>query len=142
MSASGPGAECRNAGASGEESKSIMRDHHDTNCVTDRAIRLQGLDPESLAEWYGDVLGVQWEDPADDPIVGFLRAPSGIVRFELSMEPISPDHHNLAIHVDDFRGTLSRLRGTSSRFREIPSCGHRQAVFEDPEGNRITIWGT
>ena len=106
-------------------------------------------DPEGLARWYEEVLGVPvdeegynvfwWGEGTEDPI--------GTTTFHLMANDDeyfgdSPSTAMISFRVDDLDGMLDQLRYAGARIDddvEEHDYG-RFAWAHDPEGNRIELW--
>jgi glyoxylase I family protein len=102
-------------------------------------------DPEALALWYQERLGVGTVPKTyeEEP----WRQQAGVTAFapfEQSSEMIGPPEHTWMINfrVDDLDAMVEQLRGAGETVDVDPerySMG-RFAQLADPEGNRVQLW--
>ena len=102
-------------------------------------------DPEALARWYEEMLGV---DPVPTSYDGKAWTPEGgetvFAPFELDSEMIGPPEHTwmLNFRVADLEAMIAQLRAGGAEVEIDPEeyPNGRFAQTEDPEGNRIQLW--
>lgn len=105
-------------------------------------------DPEGLAAWYRDWLGIPIEEtfggaifrPASMPPAGYtVWAP-----FQASSNYFDPSHkpYMLNLVVDDLDGALAQVRqGGAEVVGDIEEYEYgRFGWFMDPDGNKIELW--
>ena len=103
-------------------------------------------DPRRLAQWYVEQLGFVINYDSGRTV--FVKAPNGSMleiitsegdRAAQSMK--SPGLRHLALAVDDFETTYSRLRSAGVSFAGEPtdSKGVKVVFFTDPDGNFLHL---
>lgn len=103
-------------------------------------------DPRRLAQWYVEQLGFIINYDSGRTV--FVKAPNGSMleiitsegeRAAQSMK--TPGLRHLALAVDDFDTTYSRLRSTGVSFAGEPadSKGVKVVFFADPDGNYLHL---
>ena len=103
-------------------------------------------DPQRLAHWYVEQLGFVINYDSGRTV--FVKAPNGSMleiitsegdRAAQSMK--SPGLRHLALAVDDFETTYSRLRSAGVSFAGEPtdSKGVKLVFFTDPDGNYLHL---
>ena len=110
---------------------------------------LASPDPEKLAQWYVEHLGlaINYHSPATKTT--FVKAPNGsmleILRANDAPRPPQafrdPGIRHLAIAVDDFDAVYNRLRAEGVQFLTEPenNKGNLVVFFADPDGNFLHL---
>ena len=107
---------------------------------------IQARDPRRLAQWYSEKFGLLVGVEYNGGIYGGFRNDN--VSFHFGIVPTKgrskPIEGSVAItfHVDDFDGYVAELteRGLKPVGEAHDEEGHF-AVYRDPEGHELTIWG-
>ncbi|MGL4405390.1 MAG: VOC family protein [Notoacmeibacter sp.] len=97
-------------------------------------------DPEALAAWYFDMLGVGaapgeyvWKQGAGDTVFQPFGANTDYYRADRT--------HMINFRVDDIAAFVSRLEEKGVAVKRLPDETYGIfAHFEDPEGNPIELW--
>jgi len=103
-------------------------------------------DPRRLAQWYVEQLGFVINYDSGRTV--FVKAPNGSMLEIITSEGDraaqtmkSPGLRHLALAVDDFDATYSRLRSSGVSFAGEPtdSKGVKVVFFTDPDGNFLHL---
>jgi predicted enzyme related to lactoylglutathione lyase len=103
--------------------------------------------PRNLARWYSEKFGLLMGVEYDGGIYGGFR--SDVVSFNFGIVPRKGRSKSdegggvgITFHVDDFEGYVADLkeRGLEPVGEAHDEEGHF-AVYRDPEGHELTIWG-
>jgi catechol 2,3-dioxygenase-like lactoylglutathione lyase family enzyme len=107
-------------------------------------IAIPTRDYEKAAEFYGDVLGLEfgkrWGDmPAGEFETGNLTI--AVMQPDAFGLEFKPHAFPIELHVDDFEGAKAELeaRGVAFEGETIDSGVCWQAFFSDPDGNSLAI---
>jgi catechol 2,3-dioxygenase-like lactoylglutathione lyase family enzyme len=111
--------------------------------VNELAIMIGTNQPEPMAAFYGEMLGLERIERFD----GIVFDMAGInVRIlphgEISGSSHDPARHQLNLFVDDVRAEFVRLRALAVPFvrePEVESWGGTVATMQDPDGNYVQI---
>lgn len=109
-------------------------------------IVIQAADPPSLAAWYTETFGFETNMHHEGGYYGGFRASWGELHFGIVPGRENADHESnisIVFRVSDFEGYLKKLKQKGLTPGELTEEGEgRFASFVDPEGNRISIWGS
>ncbi|OWU86232.1 glyoxalase [Oceanicola sp. 22II-s10i] len=106
---------------------------------------LRAADPQALAAWYADILGIGPEPDAPEPVWMQAAGPTVFAPFPEDSDYFAADRRwMLNLRVDDLDGMMDRLKtaGVAVETRadwDDPAVG-RFARIHDPEGNPIELW--
>lgn len=99
--------------------------------------------PDALAHFYGDVLGLERLPQYNDPV---FRAAGGNIRIlnhsGVAGRTTQPARMQINLFVDDVRAEWERIAAQGVRFVREPekeSWGGVVATMEDPDGNYVQI---
>ena len=99
--------------------------------------------PEALARFYGEVLGLERLGQYNDPV---FRAAGGNIRIldhsEITGRTSQPARMQINLFVDDVRTEWARIAAAGVRVVREPeeeSWGGVVATMEDPDGNYVQI---
>lgn len=106
---------------------------------------IQAAKPKELARWYSEKFGLLVGVEIDGGLYGGFR--NDAVSFHFGIVPAkrgtrSAGSVNITFHVDSFAEYVAELKG-----RGLHPVGEAHdeeghfAVYRDPEGNELTIWG-
>lgn len=108
---------------------------------------IQAKHPRDLARWYSEKFGLLMGVEYDGGIYGGFRTDAmsfhfGIVPGKRHSKSNEVEDVGITFHVDDFQGYLAELK---ERGLEPVGEAHDEegdfAVYRDPEGHKLTIWG-
>jgi predicted enzyme related to lactoylglutathione lyase len=107
---------------------------------------IQAKDPRRLAQWYSEKFGLLMGVEYDGGIYGGFR--NDTVSFHFGIVPAKDRSRSgeggvaITFHVDDFEGYVAELteRGLKPVGEAHDEEGHF-AIYRDPEGHELTIWG-
>ncbi len=109
-------------------------------------IVIHATDPPSLAAWYTKTFEFETSMQHEGGYYGGFRAPWGELHFGIvpGKENVDYDSNiSIIFRVSDFEGYLKKLKQNGLTPGELTDDGEgRFASFVDPEGNRISIWGS
>jgi len=102
--------------------------------------------PASLAAWYTHTFGFEASMEYEGGYYGGFRAPWGELHFGIVPAKGNVEYQSnisVTFRVSDFDGYLEKLKQKDLVPSETSQGQEgRFASFVDPEGNRISIWGT
>jgi predicted enzyme related to lactoylglutathione lyase len=107
---------------------------------------IQAKDPRRLAQWYSEKFGLLMGFEYDGGIYGGFRTDTVSFHFGIvaakGRSRSGEGGVGITFHVDDFEGYVSGLteRGLKPVGEAHDEEGHF-AVYRDPEGHELTIWG-
>ena len=111
--------------------------------VEELTLMIGTAQPEALARFYGEVLGLERLAQYRDPV---FRAAGANIRVskhsEVSGRTAEPKRMQVNLFVADVRGEWSRIAGLGVRFVREPEVewwGGVVATMEDPDGNYVQI---
>jgi len=111
--------------------------------ITELTVLLSSQDPERLASWYTDVLGLERLPSKHHPV---YRVGGATLRLTEHSEvgPRSPEPQRIMFNlfVDDVRGEIERIRPKGVTLIREPAqmaWGGYVATLEDPDGNYVQL---
>lgn len=109
-------------------------------------IEIHADEPESLANWYTEKFGLKATSEYKGGYYGVMNTPAGPLHFGMTPREdgaATPDRNiSLTFRVSDFSDYLLQLKDVGLHpDREIKDEEGRFAIFHDPEGNELLIWG-
>lgn len=108
-------------------------------------IQIEARNPKSLAEWYTDKFGLEIGMEYNGGYYGGFT--SDDLSLHIGITPGKGDERestiSLTFHVDDFAAYLAMLKSKGIIPIQTMEDGEGQfAFFNDPENNKIGIWGS
>lgn len=108
-------------------------------------IQIEAENPKYLADWYSNKFGLTIEMEYEGGYYGGFTGKS--VSLHIGIIPSKNDKGNsnisLTFHVDDFNGFLGNLKSNGIiPLQTMEDNEGKFAFFNDPENNKIGIWGT
>jgi predicted enzyme related to lactoylglutathione lyase len=109
-------------------------------------IEFRSESPEALARWYTEKFGLATTFQYQGGHYGIMDTPAGPLHFGMTPRKDGSEGvgKNIALtfRVSDFSAYLAQLKAAGLRpLREMQDQEGRFAVFRDPEGNELLIWG-
>jgi predicted enzyme related to lactoylglutathione lyase len=108
---------------------------------------IEANDPRRLAQWYSEKFGLLMGVELNGAIYGGFRSDTvsfhfGIMPRKRRIKSGESPGVGITFHVDDFDGYVAELtsRGLKPVGEAHDEDGHF-AVYRDPEGHELTIWG-
>lgn len=110
-------------------------------------LEIGARNPRRLAQWYSEKFGLLMGVELNGGIYGGFRTDTtsfhfGIIPRKGRGRSDEGGEVNITFHVDDFAGYVAELkeRGLEPVGEAHDEDGHF-AVYRDPEGHQLTIWG-
>lgn len=108
---------------------------------------IQARNPRDLARWYSEKFGILMGVELNGGIYGGFRSDTasfhfGIIPRKGRVRSDEAERVGITFHVDDFEGYVAELksRGLEPAGEAHDEEGHF-AVYRDPEGHELTVWG-
>ena len=103
-------------------------------------------DPDAVADWYRDHLGVDRVPQSYDDVVWWqAEGPTVFAPFAAASgdgSPVGPGGWGINFRVDDLDGMVAQLRaaGVAVETDETVYPNGRFASLQDPDGNAVQLW--
>lgn len=107
-------------------------------------IQIEAKDPKSLAEWYSNKFGLEIKMEYEGGYYGGFTGKYIALHIGIIPEKNLGGNSNIALtfHVDNFSAYLDRLKSNGIiPIKTDKDNEGRFAFFNDPENNKIGIWG-
>ena len=111
------------------------------------ALVIQALEPETLADWYSRYFDLEVSLEHDGGLFGAFdteRGPFhfGLIPFHGNPEIAHPREVIITFRVDNFDQLLKKMKkGGIEPIAFAEDEDGKYAMFRDPEGNQVSVWG-